>query len=357
MSRALRLAGRGQYSTDPNPRVGCVLVKDGEIVGEGWHARAGGPHAEVLALEQAGPAAAGSRVYVTLEPCSHHGRTPPCADALITAGVGHVVIAMNDPNPDVDGGGISKLKAAGIGLTTGIMEAEAIQLNRGYLSRRTRSRPYLRSKLAVSLDGRTALSGGESRWITGAAARADVQLLRAGSSAILTGVGTVIADNPSLNVRRDGLGDVLAPDRVVLDSQLRTPIDAKLLTTSGQARIFCIDVDLQKKQALEDIGALVEVLPAYEGRVSLPALMNRLAELEVNDVLVEAGEQLNGALMREDLIDELVIYMASHVMGSDARGMFGMPPLAGMNDRIAWQWVESRRIGEDLRMVLSRSAD
>ncbi len=360
MSRAIRLARLGRYTTDPNPRVGCVLVRAGEIVGEGWHVRTGGPHAEAVALQMAGERAAGATAYVTLEPCSHHGRTPPCADALVGAGVKRVVIASNDPNPEVNGGGIGRLEAAGIEVLGGVMATEAGALNRGYLLRRTQGRPFVRSKLAVSLDGRTALANGDSKWITGDAARADVHELRARSSAILTGVGTILADDPALNVRREDLGDVLAPTRIVLDSKLRTPADAKLFGLSGPVLIFCADPVSGRlsgqRQALEDAGAIVETLPAGNGRISLAALMQRLAELEVNELLVEAGECLNGALMQAGLIDELVIYMAGHVMGSDARGMFGISPLADMGDRMEYRWVESRRVGNDMRLVLERSS-
>jgi len=355
MAQALRLARRGLYSAAPNPRVGCVLVRGGEVVGSGWHARTGGPHAEVIALEQAGPAAAGATAYVTLEPCSHHGRTPPCAEALIGAGVSRVVIAMRDPNPQVDGGGISRLEAAGIEVVTGVMEAQAMALNRGYLSRRQRSRPFVRSKLAVSIDGRTALADGHSQWISSAASRADGHRLRAMSCGVLTGIGTVLADNPSLDVRRDDLGEIRPPDTLVVDSRLRLPADARMLHTAGQVRVFCVDDPAQRRARLEAAGAIVETVPELDGRVDLAAVLRRLAELEYNELLVEAGETLNGALLNTGLIDELVIYMASHVMGSDARGMFGIPALAAMEDRMAFSWVEARRIGADLRLVLSRS--
>jgi diaminohydroxyphosphoribosylaminopyrimidine deaminase/5-amino-6-(5-phosphoribosylamino)uracil reductase len=351
MARALRLAARGLYSAHPNPRVGCILVNGGEMVGEGWHARTGGPHAEAVALAHAGAKAAGATAYVTLEPCCHHGRTPPCTEALKRAGVRRVVFAASDPNPLVGGGGARQLAEAGIGVVAGVLEADARALNAGYFSRRERRRPQLRLKLAASLDGRTALAGGASRWITSEQSRRDGHALRARSSAILTGVGTVIADDPALSVRRPDLGEVRPPERVVLDTRLRTPPGAQLLRQAGRSRILCSEPEPQRKRALEAAGALVEVVPAAGGRPDLGAVLARLAELEMNEVLVEAGPGLNGALLDAQLVDEMVVYAAPHVLGADGYGMFAIRPLPAMDARHEFELVESRRIGPDCRLT------
>jgi len=349
MARALRLAGRGMYTTDPNPRVGCVLVSGDSIVGEGWHEQSGGPHAEIVALKAAGDSARHATAYVTLEPCCHQGRTPPCTDALIAAGVARVVFASDDPNPAVAGAGVAQLVAAGIEVVGGVMEASADQLNVGYLMRRRNGRPYVRSKIAASLDGRTALANGESRWITGAAARADVQRLRARSSAVLTGAGTILSDDPSLNVRDAALGDIRQPIRVIADSRLRTPSDARTLALPGAVRIYCVDD--QAAERLTAAGAGVEVVAAEDGRVSLSALLDSLGNLEVNELLVEAGPELNGALLAAGLIDELIVYSASHILGSSARGMFdGIAPET-MDDRTELKLVDLRRVGDDCRLT------
>ena len=349
MARALRLAGRGMYTTDPNPRVGCVLVSGDSIVGEGWHEQSGGPHAEIVALKAAGDSARHATAYVTLEPCCHQGRTPPCTDALIAAGVARVVFASDDPNPAVAGAGVAQLVAAGIEVVGGVMEASADQLNVGYLMRRRTGRPYVRSKIAASLDGRTALANGESRWITGAAARADVQRLRARSSAVLTGAGTILSDDPSLNVRDAALGDIRQPIRVIADSRLRTPSDARTLALPGAVRIYCVDD--QAAERLTAAGAGVEVVAAEDGRVSLSALLDSLGNLEVNELLVEAGPELNGALLAAGLIDELIVYLASHILGSSARGMFdGIAPET-MDDRTELKLVDLRRVGDDCRLT------
>src|SRR5512135_2431955 len=292
MARALCLAERGLYTTAPNPRVGCVLVKDGKIIGEGWHERAGEPHAEVHALRAAGGAARGATAYVTLEPCSHHGRTPPCADALIAAGVSRVVSAMQDPNPLVAGQGLQKLSDAGIEVECGLMEAAARELNIGFVSRMTRGMPWVRSKIAASLDGRTALANGTSKWITGEAARRDVQHWRARSCAILTGIGTVLADDPQLNVR--SMESARQPLRAVVDNGLRIPPAARLLQQPG-AVIYTATQDAQKIAALEKSGARVAVLADAGGQVDLSAVLRDLAERGCNEVLVEAGSKLNGA--------------------------------------------------------------
>lgn len=353
MTRALRLARRGLYTTDPNPRVGCVIVSDGEVVGEGWHQRAGEAHAEIHALSAAGDKAKGATVYITLEPCSHHGRTPPCAEALVAAGVAHVIVAMVDPNPEVAGKGIAYLQAAGIQVDSGLMELDAQALNPGFISRMRRGRPFVRVKLATSLDGRTAMASGESKWITGEAARADVQRLRARASAILTGVGTVLADDPSLTVRDTDLyaGELRQPLRVIIDSNLSTPPDARLLTLPGDTLIVTASDDGDTAEALIKAGAEVLCSDAGAGHIDLAALMGHLASIGINEVLVEAGSTTCGALMEAGLVDELVVYMAPHIMGAGARGMFQLPALDVMADRITLDIVDVRAVGKDWRFT------
>ncbi len=346
MARALQLAARGLYTTTPNPRVGCVIVKDGRVVGEGWHQRAGTPHAEIHALHAAGDAARGATVYVTLEPCSHHGRTPPCAEALINAGVARVVAAMKDPNPLVAGGGIAMLTLAGIQAEVGLMEAEARALNPGFVSRMTRQRPWVRLKTASTLDGKTALANGASQWITGDAARADVQRLRARACAILTGSGTVLADDPRMNVRDIDIGR--QPLRVVVDSALRTPADAAILP----ALIACSHADPDRRSALEQAGAEVIVLPAADGRVDLTALLTRLAQRGVNELHVEAGAALNGALLAAGLVDEWVAYMAPMAVGDVARGLFAHAALTSLGAASRFHLADARQLGGDLRLTL-----
>ena len=351
MARAVRLARRGLYSADPNPRVGCVLVKAGRIVGEGWHERAGGPHAERMALERAGDNAAGATAFVTLEPCSHTGRTGPCAQALIAARVARVVCAGADPNPLVHGAGIRALREAGVDVATGVLEASAADLNPGFFARMIRGRPLVRSKLAASLDGRTALANGASQWITGAAARRDVHRWRARASAILTGIGTVLADDPRLDARpRQVKHKLLQPARVVLDSRLRTPLQAKLLTLPGDVVIFTARAAPRAAKALRESGARVELAPGGR-QCSLDRVMTRLGDLEFNEVWVEAGATLNGALLDAGLIDELVIYLAPDVLGADARGMFAIDPLASLERRFALKYEDVRRVGRDLRIT------
>ncbi|MEZ0237548.1 MAG: bifunctional diaminohydroxyphosphoribosylaminopyrimidine deaminase/5-amino-6-(5-phosphoribosylamino)uracil reductase RibD [Methylophilaceae bacterium] len=347
MTQALRLAERGLYTTTPNPRVGCVIVKDGKIIGEGWHERAGGPHAEVHALRQAGEAARGADVYVTLEPCSHHGRTPPCALALVGAGVRCVVAAMRDPNPRVAGGGFTLLESHGIETRSGLMEREAQQLNPGFNSRMTRGRPWVTAKVAASLDGRTALANGVSQWITGPAARSDVQRWRARSCAILTGIGTVLADDPQMTVRELDIGR--QPLRVVVDSHLRIPLNSKILQ-GGNAIIACLEGQAEKAASLRASGAIVLELPAADGHVCLASLMQALAAQEINEVLVEAGTLLNGALLRAGLVDEMVLYYAPTLLGNKARGMFGMPALTEMAQRVDLDILALDQIGRDIRV-------
>ncbi|MDD9999268.1 MAG: bifunctional diaminohydroxyphosphoribosylaminopyrimidine deaminase/5-amino-6-(5-phosphoribosylamino)uracil reductase RibD, partial [Rhodospirillaceae bacterium] len=309
MARAVQLARRGLFSADPNPRVGCVLVKAGRIVGEGWHERAGGPHAERVAIAGAGTDASGATAYVTLEPCSHTGRTGPCADALIEARVARVVCAATDPNPLVDGTGVRRLREAGMDVTVGVLEDSAAALNPGYRSRMTRGRPLIRSKLAASLDGRTALANGESQWITGEAARRDVHRWRARASAVLTGIGTVLADDPGLDARLPAPHPpIVQPARIVVDSGLRTPPTARTLALPGTALVFGCREAPESAEALRRAGARVEMAPG-EQHCDLARVMTRLGELQFNEVWVEAGAQLNGALLDAGLIDELVIYL------------------------------------------------
>ncbi len=352
MARALRLARRGMYTADPNPRVGCVIVRDGQVVGEGWHERSGGPHAEIVALRAAGDAARGSTAYVTLEPCCHHGRTPPCTDALIEAGVARVIVAARDPNPAVGGGGEAQLAAAGIDVRSGVLDAESRELNVGYMRRMRTGRPFVVAKIAASLDGRTALANGTSQWITGDAARADVQRLRARSSAVLTGAGTIVSDDPSLNVRAEELGDVLQPTRVIVDSGLRMPADARTLGLPGDVIVFTVAGSESKREALARAGARIEVVDAMpNGRVDLDAMLLRLGELGINELMVEAGTRINGALLQSNLIDALVIYIAGSVLGADGRGMFDVPELTDMSERWDFELVDVRRVGPDLRLT------
>ena len=351
MARAVQLARRGQFSADPNPLVGCVLVKAGQIVGEGWHERAGGPHAERVALARAGTNAAGATAFVTLEPCSHTGRTGPCADALIEARVARVVCAATDPNPVVNGTGVRRLREAGVDVTVGVLEASAAALNRGYRTRMTKGRPLIRSKLAASLDGRTALANGESQWITGEAARRDVHRWRASASAVLTGSGTVLADDPGLDARLPAAHPpIVQPARVIVDSRLRTPPTARTLGLPGAVFLFTTREAPQSAEALQRAGAQVEMVPG--GRhCDLARVMTRLGELQFNEVWVEAGARLNGALLEAGLIDELVIYLAPQVLGADARGMFAIEPLASLEGRIELEYQEIRKLGKDLRIT------
>jgi len=356
MARALELARRGIYTTDPNPRVGCVIARGDRVLGEGWHVRAGEPHAEINALQAAGPEARGATAYVTLEPCCHHGRTPPCSQALIEAGVARVVVAMEDPNPRVAGKGLRQLREAGVEVDSGLLEAEARDLNPGFIRRMADGRPFVRLKQAMSLDGRTAMASGESQWITGPEARSDVHRLRARASAVLTGVDTVLADDPSLNVRlgADELGvegQVRQPLRVILDSGLRTPPDARLLGLPGQTLILTVKGEARAVQALEARGAEVIVLPAEAGRVSLAAALEALADRELNELHVESGPTLAGALLQAGFVDELVVYMAPVLLGSEARGLANLPGLAHMADRQLLQWGGMRPVGPDWRVT------
>lgn len=348
MARCLELAERGLYTTDPNPRVGCVIVKDDTIVGEGWHETAGAAHAEVNALKKAGRKAAGATVYVTLEPCCHQGRTPPCTKALIKARVQRVVYAMQDPNPQVAGKGAAALREAGIAVEAGLLQSQAEALNPGFISRMTRGRPYVRAKIAASLDGRTAMASGESHWITGVPARADVQHWRGRSSAILTGIGTVLTDDPLLTVREIKVAH--QPLRVVVDTRLSLPESAKMLSAPGETLVVTGNQDSEYAENLQRAGAEVLYLPGRQG-VDLPALLAHLAHREVNELLVEAGRTLCGALLELRLIDELLLYLAPCVLGDSARGMFRMIGLEQLADRIPLAITDVRQMGDDWRII------
>ncbi len=351
MAQALRLAEMGLYSTSPNPRVGCVLVADGRIIGSGWHRQAGEAHAEVYALREAGDAARGSTAYVTMEPCSHHGRTPPCADALISAGVARVVTAAADPNPLVAGSGNSKLRAAGLQVDTGLMEAVAHELNIGFYSRMNRGTPWLRSKIGLSLDGRTALANGVSKWITGEAARQDVQRWRARSCAVLTGIGTVLADDARLNVREPR--GARQPLRVVLDSNLQISVTARIFLSvkNSNVLVYTASRDNKKISLLNNAGASVSILPDGNGRIDLAGVMRDLAKRGCNEVLVEAGSTLNGALLRAGLTDELLLYIAPQLLGDLGRGMFKLGELGSLDQRVNLKWQDIRQVGTDLRIM------
>ena len=350
MQHALQLAERGRFGAHPNPMVGCVLVRDDAIVGEGWHPLAGEAHAEILALRDAGDQAAGATAYVTLEPCSHHGKTPPCCDALIEAGVTAVVIARSDPNPKVNGQGVARLAQAGITVRSGLLQEQAETLMAGFLSRILRGRPRVRLKIAASLDGGTAMSSGESQWITGAAARTDVQRLRAEAGAILTGVGTVLADDPSLTVRATEFNPhKRQPLRVVLDSRLRSPATMKMLSLEGDTLIFCRDA--AAAAALQDAGATVMQVAAQGEHVDLADVLQELGRREINDILVEAGPTLTGQLLTQQLVDELVIYQAPHILGSETRRMATTPTWQRLADRTTLDIIDVAKVGNDLRIT------
>ncbi|HEX4480845.1 MAG TPA: bifunctional diaminohydroxyphosphoribosylaminopyrimidine deaminase/5-amino-6-(5-phosphoribosylamino)uracil reductase RibD [Rudaea sp.] len=347
MARALRLAERGLFTTQPNPRVGCVIARGDEVIAEGWHQRAGEPHAEVFALRDAGERARAATAYVTLEPCAHFGKTPPCADALIASGISRVVAACEDPNPRVAGGGFRKLRDVGIAVDIGLMRDAARELNRGFLSRLERKRPWVRVKLASSLDGRTALANGESKWITSEASRADVQRWRARSSAILTAIGTVLADDPRLTVRLDE--SFVAPLRVVLDRTLRTPRDAHVL--DGTAPTLIVHgADAKPDERFSNVE--LAAIPASNGKLYFDALLILLAERGVNELQVEAGPKLCGSLMADGLVDELLLYTAPVLLGDTSRPLLTLPECSSMNDARRWKIVDRRHIGEDTRLLL-----
>ena len=350
MARALELARRGLQTTHPNPRVGCVIVHGDSVVGEGFHERAGGPHAEVLALRQAGARAKGADVYVSLEPCCHFGRTAPCVDALIAADVKRVFAAMEDPNPKVAGKGVAALRAAGIACEVGFMEDAAAALNRGFISRMRRGRPFVTLKLAMSLDGRTAMGSGESRWISGEAARADVHRLRAEAGAVLTSVETVLADDPELTVR---LVDApRQPDRIVLDTQLRAPAAANVWKPGVRRIAIAVRPPDDRLAALRAQGvevALVGTTP--DARVDPASALATLGQMEVNEVLVEAGPKLAGALLQARLVDELVLYVAPALLGHEARALALLPGLERLDQRIKLRFTDARQVGTDLRIT------
>ena len=348
MAQALRLAELGLYSTTPNPRVGCVLVKDGVLVGEGWHRLAGEAHAEIHALRAAGEQARGATAYVSLEPCAYHGRTPPCAEALIASGVRRVVAAMRDPNPQVAGRGLARLAAAGVDAECGLLEGEARELNIGFVSRMTRGRPWLRLKAAASLDGKTALENGASQWITGAEARQDGHRWRARACAILTGLGTVRDDDPRLDVR--GVDTARQALKVVVDSRLELPPDARLLA-AGRVLVATAAVDDDKAAALRARSAEIVHLANGDGRVDLSALMLELGRRGINEVHVEGGARLNGALLAAGLVDEVLLYLAPCLLGDSARGLFALPALASLDDKQRLALRDLRMLGGDLRIV------
>ena len=348
MGEALSLAEKGLWTTSPNPRVGCVIVKNGEVIGRGWHEKAGEAHAELNALREAGARAAGATVYVTLEPCNHHGRTPPCADALAAARPARVVAAMQDPNPQVAGSGLEKLRAAGIAVDCGLLQLEAAELNLGFVARMTRGRPWVRMKIAATLDGRTALANGRSQWITGPDARRDGHAWRARACALLTGIGTVRDDDPQLTVR-----DVATPRqplRVVVDSKLQIAADARILEGGGLL-VFSAVEDGEKIKALADRGAEVVVLANPQGKTDLTAIMRELARRGMNEVHVESGSKLNGSLLAAGVVDELLLYYAPSLLGDAARGMFNLPEFVALEQKISLRFHDVRRIGDDLRIL------
>ena len=349
MAAALRLASRGMYTTDPNPRVGCVIADGQGIIASGWHEYAGGPHAEIAALERAGSESRGKTAYVSLEPCAHQGRTPPCADALVEAGIARVVVACEDPNPLVGGTGLERMRAAGLRVESGLMADAASELNRGFFLRMREGRPWVRVKSALSLDGRTALKNGDSKWISGEASRRDVQHWRARSSAIMTGIGTVLADDPRMTVRLDTA--VKQPLRIVVDSQWRTPPGSRILEGTGPV-LIAGDASVPIPPGLRSSDVECLGLPVTGRGVDLGALMKELARREINEIQVEAGALLAGALLETELVDELLIYQAFVVLGDGGPGLFALGPLESMQERTHFKLLETVRFGDDLRLRL-----
>jgi len=364
MQRALRLAANGLYTTEPNPRVGCVLTKGNKVIAQGYHRKAGEPHAERVALANASESPSGTTAYVTLEPCCHFGKTPPCTEGLIEAGIARVIIAMQDPNPLVAGKGIKALEAAGMVVQCGLLGSQAEALNRGFIKRMQAGRPFVRCKLASSLDGRTAMANGESIWISSAASRRDVQFLRAESSAILTGLGTILSDDPSMNVRLDaaelsldpGLS-VLQPLRVILDARLQTPITAKIFSLPGEVLLFCAhDVVSQAVKYSHQnvtVSSVDCTSDAGGDRLNLEQVMQVLSDRQVNDILLETGATLAGSMLDAGLVDELIVYQAPHLMGDLARGLLHLPYINNMDERIGLEITDSRKIGADMRITAS----
>jgi len=360
MGQALQLAARGVYTTHPNPRVGCVIVKDNEIIGEGWHRRAGEAHAEVNALVQAGDKARDATVYVTLEPCCHQGRTPPCTAMLINAGVRRVVTAMLDPNPVVAGKGIEQLRATGIEVEIGVCQVQAEALNPGHIMRMNAQRPYLRCKLAMTLDGRTATAAGESKWITTTESRRDVQRYRARSAAVMTGSGTMRTDDPLLNVRFDEINDLHheidvktleQPWRIIIDTHLKTPVSSRIFDGNGRILLACATANKVVEDRLVKREAVVKSFPQKNGKVDLTAVMRYLSDLEINEVLLEAGSVLSGAMLQAGLIDEFIIYVAPRLLGDTARGLFTLPGLQSMAQIIELDIIDIRAVGHDWRIT------
>lgn len=358
MAKALKLAKKGWYSTHPNPRVGCVIVKNGVIIAEGFHRRSGEPHAERMALASATATVLGATAYVTLEPCCHFGKTPPCTEGLIEAGISQVIIAMKDPNPLVAGKGIDQLENAGIEVKYGLLESQARLLNRGFISRMTNNRPLVRCKLASSFDGRTAMANGESVWISSEQSRRNVQFLRAESDAIMTGIGTVLHDNPSMNVRLsaseldlDPDMEVLQPLRVILDTDLQAPADARIFTLPGKVLIFHRS-DLNRDVTEYDIDNVELVgVEEQDGKLDLAQVLAELARRQINEVLLETGAVLAGSAVSEQLVDELIVYQANHLMGDSARGLLHLPGISSMQERLSLTVTERRFIGSDMRLT------
>ena len=352
MNRALYLARKGIYSTHPNPRVGCILVKSGRIISEGWHEFSGGPHAEINAINNSAEPVDGSTCYVTLEPCSHVGKTGPCADALIEASISKVIIAMQDPNPEVSGTGIKKLKQAGITVELGLYEQQARRLNRGYIKRRTKHRPYVRCKLAMSIDARTAMANGESKWITGGAARKDVHKYRAMSSVVMTGINTVLNDDPSLNVR-DFNHTQGQPLRVVLDRSLQFPVSSKMLSQEGRTLIFTENTETELSDTLQESGAEVIVINVSNDDF-LEQVMGILADKEeVNEIFLESGASLAGAMIERSLVDEIILYEATILMGAQAKSLFLLPGIESLKDKIELKLEDTRYFDTDTRRIFS----
>lgn len=348
MQHVLALAELGKTTTQPNPKVGCVIIKDGQVVGQGYHHSAGGLHAEREALEQAGDKARGATVYVTLEPCCHQGRTPPCTDGLIDAGVKRIVAAMSDPNPLVKGGGFEILKSAGIEIESGLCEEQAKWLNRGFISRMTRKKPWVMLKSAATLDGRTAAFDGQSKWITGNEAREDVQSLRACSSAVITGIGTVLADDPQMNVRQEGARQ---PLRVVLDSQLQIPLETRIVGNDQKLVIFTLSEDVEKISALIEVGAeVIQQKDNGSGRLDLAQVLDELAKWQCNEVMIEAGQTLSGSFLESGLVDELVMFYAGSLIGDQGKSMFKFGAPLPFENRVEFQIQNVEMVDKDVRV-------
>jgi len=351
MQMALDLAEKGMHSSMPNPRVGCIVVHNSQVVGQGWHSKTGEDHAEVMALSQAGHKAKGATAYITLEPCNHYGKTPPCTDSLISAGVETVIYAMDDPNPEVSGKSTGILKAAGVKVIQGVLHQKSKDLNIGFIKRMESGLPYIRSKIASSIDGKTALLNGTSQWISSEKSREDVQSWRARSCALLTSIETVLSDDPFLNVRIDGFDDLDQPMRVVLDSQLRIDSHYKILRLPGQKIIYT----LKAQHNDPEIQNMIKTAEEYDGHISLEYLFRDLAKREVNEVMIECGGVLNGALLKQEFIDELIVYIAPCILGNKARNMFSLPVLSEMSDRYNFDSTQVDQIDHDVRVILRKS--